>query len=237
MDVRYSLYLLFLGLVLTTPVFANVYGVTPVKLFLSSKQMVGVIHVTNHSEESGLLQLSLFNWEQSKGKDTYNKSQDILITPPLFKLPPHKTQVIRFAMKHPIFNLSQKTYRLHIRDLEQPGNKKTGQTLYFLMDISLPLFVQPQQINEHFVWSAKRLNPKQINLKLHNDGNVTLFVKQWQLLSERKPSTLYPEKTTFTYVLPNQSHSWVVATNSSNNYTHIKSNINAQNKKSVLRML
>ncbi|BBB14876.1 putative pili assembly chaperone transmembrane protein [Candidatus Rickettsiella viridis] len=237
MDVGYRLGLLLLGFLLTSPVFANVYGVTPVQLFLSSKQMIGVVSVTNESEESGLLQLSLVDWKQNQGKDIYKKSHDILMTPPLFKLPPHKTQVIRFALKHPVFNASQQTYRLHIKELEQPRQKKLGQTLYFLMDISLPLFVQPQHVLEQFVWSTQRLNPKHIKLKLYNDGNVTLFVKEWQLLSKEPQAVMPQKKSTFAYVLPHQSHSWIVAVNSNTKYTDIKSNINGQSKKSVLHRL
>lgn len=236
MDAGYRLCLLLLGFLFTSPVFANIYGVTPVQLFLSAKQMIGVVSVTNESEESGLLQLSLVDWQQSQGKDIYKKSHDILMTPPLFKLPPHKTQVIRFALRHPSFNASQKTYRLHIKELEQPRQKKLGQTLYFLMDISLPLFVQPQHVLEQFVWSTQRLNPKHIKLKLYNDGNVTLFVKEWQLLTEQQDAASQ-KKSTFAYILPHQSHSWVVAVNSSAKYTDIKSNINGQSKKSVLHLL
>ncbi|WP_218813707.1 fimbrial biogenesis chaperone [Rickettsiella endosymbiont of Dermanyssus gallinae] len=237
MDVWRRLCFLFLGFLLAPPVFANVYGVTPVQLFLSSKQMIGVVSVTNESNESGLLQLSLVDWQQNQGKNIYKKSHDILMTPPLFKLPPHKTQVIRFALKHPTFNASQQTYRLHIKELEQPRQKKLGQTLYFLMDISLPLFVQPQHIVEQFVWSTQRLNQQHIKLKLYNDGNVTLFVKEWQLLSNEQQGVMAQKKSTFAYILPHQSHSWVVTVNSSTKYTDIKSNINGQSKKSVLHLL
>lgn len=84
-------------------VYANVYEVSPTQLFLSAKQIVGVVKVTNHGHESSLLQLSLLDWQQSQGKDIYRVSHDILLTPPLFRLPPYKTQIIRFALKHPTF--------------------------------------------------------------------------------------------------------------------------------------
>src|SRR6266513_842182 len=84
---------------------ANVLEVTPVQLSLSPSQRIGVLKVTNRSDESSILQLSLFDWNQSpKGKDIYKISHDILLTPPLFVLPAHKTQIIRFALRHPTYN-------------------------------------------------------------------------------------------------------------------------------------
>lgn len=164
MKIRYSifkfsiLYLLFIS-----DVHANVIEVMPVQISLSTNQRIGVIKVTNRGAERSLLQLSLLDWQQSpKGKDIYKTSHDILLTPPLFVLPPHKTQVIRFALRHPTYNTLQKTYRVHIKEVQQPRQKKLGQTLYFLMDISLPLFVQPQNIVENGVWSVKVLDPQHI---------------------------------------------------------------------------
>ncbi len=141
MKPRHQIGFLLLSFLFAPPVCANVYEVSPTQLFLSAKQIVGVVKVTNHGDENSLLQLSLLDWQQHDGKDIYKVSHDILLTPPLFTLPPHKTQVIRFALRHPIYNTLQKTYRLHIKEVPQPKKKRLGQTLYFLVDLSLGLFV------------------------------------------------------------------------------------------------
>lgn len=217
---------------------ANVLEVTPVQLSLSPKQRIGVLRVTNRSDERSLLQLSLLDWQQSpKGRDIYKTSHDILLTPPLFVLPAHKTQVIRFALKHPTYNTLQKTYRVHLKEVQQPRQKKLGQTLYFLMDISLPLFVEPQNVVENGVWSVKALDAQHIQLNLYNDGNVSLFVNQWQLLSNQPQGPIVNKNSTFAYVLPHCSHSWIVKGDSNINYTDIKSNINGHSKKSALHRL
>lgn len=213
---------------------ASVYEVTPTQLTLSSKQIVGIAKLTNRSHETGLLQLSLLDWQQSYGKDVYQISHDILLTPPIFKLPPGKTQLIRFALRHPVFLAEQKTYRLHIKEVEQPRQKKLGQALYFIMDISLPLFVQPEHMVERFVWSAKSIDTKHLKLRLYNDGNISLFVSQWQLLARE---TAPIKQSTFAYVLPHQSHNWIVSAKTSMAFTDINATINGKNKKSVLHRL
>ena len=240
MNSRYRIIFLLLSFLFVPQVYANVYEVSPTQLFLSAKQIVGVVKVTNHGDESSLLQLSLLDWQQCDGKDIYQVSHDILLTPPLFKLPAHKTQVIRFALRHPIYNTVQKTYRLHIKEVQQATQKKLGQTLYFLVDLSLGLFVQPQHIIEQFVWSAKRSDPKHIKLQLYNDGNVTLFIKKWQVLpaeQQGQRALAMKEHSTFAYILPRQSRSWTEAVDANTQYTDIKSNINGQSKKSVLHRL
>lgn len=236
MNVWHRLCFFVLVFLFAPQVLANVYGVTPTQLFLSDKASIGVIRITNHGDESTLLQLSLKDWQQINGKDVFKTSHDILMTPPLFRLSPHKTQVIRFALKHPSFSTLQKTYRLHIKEVQQPRQKKLGQMLYFLIDLSLPLFVQPQHSVEQFIWSIQRPDTKHLKLKLYNDGNVTLFINQWQLLPSEQQG-LSKKHTTFAYILPRQSHSWIVAVNSNTKYTDIKSNINGQHKKSVLHRL
>lgn len=227
-----------LCILFTSNVHSNVLEVTPVQISLSINQKIGVIRVTNRSDDRSLLQLSLLDWQQSpNGRDIYKISHDILFTPPLFILPAHKTQIIRFALRHPTYNTLQKAYRVHLKEVQQPRQKKLGQTLYFLMDISLPLFVQPQKIVENGVWSVKVLDPHHVQLKLYNDGNVSLFVNQWQLLSNQPQGQIMKKQSTFTYVLPHCSHSWMLKNDSNINYTDIQSNINGQSKKSVLHRL
>lgn len=217
---------------------ANVLEVTPVQLSLSPSQKIGVLKVTNRSGERSLLQLSLLDWQQSpKGRDIYKVSHDILLTPPLFVLPAHKTQIIRFALRNPTYNTVQKAYRVHLKEVQQPRQKKLGQTLYFLMDISLPLFVQPLHMVENEVWSIKVLDAHHLKLNLYNDGNISLFVNQWQLLSDQSRGHLIKKHPTFTYVLPRCSYSWIVKNDSNINYTDIQSNINGHSKKSALHKL
>ena len=234
----YMARLVILAVLFISDVSANVLEVTPVQLSLSPKQRIGVLRVTNRSDERSLLQLSLLDWQQSpKGRDIYKTSHDILLTPPLFVLPAHKTQVIRFALKHPTYNTLQKAYRVHLKEVQQPRQKKLGQTLYFLMDISLPLFVHPQHIIENGIWSTKVLDAHHIELNLYNDGNVSLFVNQWQLVSNQTQGLTMKKHPTFTYVLPRCSHSWIVKAGSNINYTDIQSNINGHSKKSALHRL
>lgn len=236
MNTSYRTYFFVLSWLFFSQAFANVYEVTPTQLSLSGKQIVGVVKLTNRSDENSLLQLSLLDWQQNRGKDFFQVSHDILLTPPIFRLPPHKTQLIRFALKHPVYITEQKAYRVHIKEVQQPRQKKLGQSLYFIMDVSLPLFVQPERTMERFVWFAQRSDAKHIKLKLYNDGNVSLFVSEWQLLPGDQQG-LAKKHSTFAYIFPHQSHSWVVTVKSNINFTDIKSNINGQNKKSVLHRL
>lgn len=227
-----------LAVLFISDVNANVLEVTPVQLSLSPSQRIGVLKVTNRSNESSILQLSLLDWQQSpKGKDIYKISHDILLTPPLFVLPAHKTQIIRFALRHPTYNTVQKTYRMHLKEVQPPRQEKLGQTLYFLMDLSLPLFIQPLHMVENAVWSIKVLDAHHMKLNLYNDGNISLFVNQWQLLSDQPQEHLMKKHSTFTYVLPHSSYSWIVKHDSNINYTDIQSNINGHCKKSALHRI
>lgn len=236
MKLTKRIFIVVLGYLFFAPIYANVYEVTPTQLSLSAKQMVGVVKISNRGHENSLLQLSLLDWQQEHGKDYYQVSNDILLTPPIFRLPPDKTQLIRFALKHPIFIAEQKAYRVHIKEVQQPRRKQLGQSLYFIMDISLPLFIQPEQITERFIWSVRRLDAEHIKLKLYNDGNVSLFLSEWQLLTGDTQNLTKKHKT-FAYIFPHQSYNKIVTVKPNTNFTDILANLNGQRKKSILHKL
>lgn len=209
--------------------------VSPVQLSLSPIERIGVLKLTNHSDEESVLQLELVSWQQQDGKDIYKPSQDILVTPPLFKLPAHQTQVIRFALRRPILSSVQQAYRLHIKEIyrSKPKSTQLGQRLYFLMHLSLPLLVQPTHIIKQYIWSKQRVDPRHVKLTVYNEGNVALSIQQWQLLDKQSYLTT-KKQSTFAYVFPRQSHSWIAEIKANNNPTDVEFTSNGQTKKSVL---
>jgi fimbrial chaperone protein len=229
---------LLLLLFISCNVTAAVLEVAPVQLSLSSTEKIGVLKITNRSDEDSLLQLELVSWQQKEGKDIYQPSHDIFMTPPLFKLPGHQTQVIRFALRHPVLSHDQQAYRLNVKEIDpsKVKHQRLGQHVYFLMNFSLPLLVQPDHIIERYTWSAQRIDAQHISLHLYNEGNVALSIHQWQLLDKQYylPTT---KQSTFAYIFPRQSHSWIATIHSNSNPTDIESKINGQTKKSRLSQL
>lgn len=227
----------WLGLVTLNSLFflyaaqAAVFEVTPVQLYLSAKQPIGVLKITNQSDENSLLHLSLVSWMQKSGENLYQPSQDILLTPPMFKIPAHHSQIVRFALKRPVFGYMQKTYRVQIKEIDQGHpSRETGQKLYFLMNFSVPLFVEPQHRIDQAAWTVKCLDKNKVKLSVRNEGNITLFINKWRLINQQRNIEL-AKKSTFVYVLPHQSYAWITTINKNEKINQIIARVNGENKR------
>ncbi len=214
---------------------AAVLQVSPLSVQLSQQQPISLLRLTNLSDSTALVQCDLMHWSQHQSVDQYRSANDILITPPLFKLPGHKTQIIRLGLKHPQNTLAQDTYRIFIREIPREIKTDEQKGVNFLLNLSLPIFVQPVVSKEQFIWSGHWLDTRHLKIQLHNLGNVTLFTNQWQLFTSDHAALIEKHKT-FRYILPHQQYSWTLALKHSSIPMEVQAFINAQTRTKPLQI-
>lgn len=122
----------------------------------------------------------------------------------------------------------EQAYRVYIREVvaETRTSKCRGTRLKMALNISIPLFIQPQTMQKNYVWSAKWCDSQHLQLELHNTGNVTIFTNQWQLLSGHKPFS--PKHAVFNYIQPKQSQHWMIKASRVKLPLSVSANINGQ---------
>ena len=172
---------------------------------------IAILEVTNLEDQTLAFQSETVQWRQKEGNDDFQKTEDLLVTPPIFTLPPQKKQTIRVAFRKPFSSQDELSYRLFIKelpDLTQKEDYKGG--IKFLLTMSVPVFIKPlHETPRKEVWHLHRLADNQIKILLENAGNSHLIMTSLSVEMPHK-ETLVHYPRLFHYLLPHQSQSWTV---------------------------
>lgn len=196
---------------------ASTLQINPVRLSLHQNTPIETIRITNNGEADCTLQLDILSWKQNKeGKDVYQPSADLLVTPPLFTVSMQKTQVVRVALKRPISGSGETAYRLRIReigghiDTEESGNK-----LSIVLETLLPIFVgTPSSLSPTYDWTLQNIKNKHPSITLTNKGVHHFFLTELMILDKNKTLVASKDKL-FAYLLPGTTRSFPIDIHSS----------------------
>jgi fimbrial chaperone protein len=204
----------FAALLLTSTslfAFAGTFSATPVRLGLSSQANTTSLVLENTGEQSVLVQAEVMSWTQKDGQDQLEASSDLLVSPPIFKLPAGAKQVIRVGLMRPVDPVRELTYRLFLQEVPQPA--APGQAaISFVLRLGLPVFVLPVQAAAapRLKWHAEPGNGDRLNLSLSNLGNVHVRAADCTLLGSDGLTLATHDLAG--YVLAGQTRSWQIKT-------------------------
>ncbi|MGZ8262478.1 MAG: fimbrial biogenesis chaperone [Methylotenera sp.] len=191
-------------------------AILPVGLSLASSNSKGMITVSNRGKESIVIQAEAVSWTQADGKDEYAPTRELLVNPPLFTIPPGRSQVLRVGLRQVPSSKQETAYRLLLREVPPPlpsstqiDEGKQG-NIRVLLQVRLPVYITPAATVHIQQWQAKRNANGTVALKLSNTGNVHTLVSELKLRSADE-STYSPPLAIAKagdVVFPGQSHSW-----------------------------
>ncbi|MBT4879925.1 MAG: molecular chaperone [Alphaproteobacteria bacterium] len=192
------------------------YHLNPIRLHLSPQDTVTKLLLRNLNDESGQLQVQLKSWDQKDGEDLYELSRDMVVSPPIFPVKGKKSQTIRVALRNAPDEKREKAYRLFITEIipevTTAAQAKARQgKLQVQLVMSIPVFVHPKNETEMKpIWKAKRLDSKTVQVDLHNAGENHIRVADLQL-KDTADKPISKKESTFSYVLPEQRHTWKIS--------------------------
>lgn len=199
----------FALLVLGDHALAGSFQVNPVRLDLSSKSTTAALTVKNTGTEPVVVQVSIEAWTQQDGKDVYNPTREVLVTPTVVTIPPSADRIIRVGLRRAADAKLELSYRLFLQEVPPPP-KPGFQGLVVALRVGLPVFVQPAQAQAapSIAWSAVRLPDNKVEVTAANEGNAHLQLSEFSLSGASGDAL--GSHTGLTYVLPEQRRSWVV---------------------------
>jgi fimbrial chaperone protein len=202
-------WMLAFALVVSEPAMAGSFSVNPVRLTLSAKQSAGVLTLRNNGAQPGVVQLEVVSWSQQDGQDITAPTREILATPPIFTVPAGGSQIVRVGLRKPPDARREVTYRLVLHEVP-PAPSTDSSGLQVALRFSVPVFVLPAvPATAELVWEATRTPQGTLHIKLSNSGNAHIQIINFTL-SPRDSSESLAEQSGAAYVLPNQSHDWIV---------------------------
>lgn len=132
------------GICFTMPAIAGMFTVTPVRIYMSSKDRATAITVTNDGDEQLVMQADLYEWKQKPdGQDDLILTEDLFLSPPIIKLAPNSRQVVRLAMMQAPMQGRELTYRMIVREIPEARPPKEGSLVQIALAFSMPVFITP----------------------------------------------------------------------------------------------
>jgi fimbrial chaperone protein len=147
------------------------FNISPVIITLDGKMRSDRIAVTNNGETEISLQLSVVAWTQDgEGRDSYEKTSDIVVFPKILSIPKGEERIIRIGLKKAPSAAVEKAYRLYLQELPAKSEAKPGVAVSMLMKAGMPVFVDPARSEVRGVLESVRLNKGVVEVTLRNTG-------------------------------------------------------------------
>lgn len=196
-------FLIWCSFLLYTGAYASSITINPVRLVLSAGQKTTSFEVTNDSTEPLVVQLHAMEWKHHYGKDIYEATKDVLVTPPIARIPPGKMQIVRVGLLKPTNPKKGATYRVFIQEVSQ-SSIRTQTGVQTLLEIVTPLLVDPLiPPKPKMTISGKRLENNRIHLSLLNTGETHFQIFKITVGKPGQTENLFTQ-TIFSYLIPSQ---------------------------------
>jgi fimbrial chaperone protein len=183
------------------------FTANPVRLSIAPGATSTSLLLENKGEEPVLVQAELLAWTQKDGEDVLTPTQNIIVSPPIFKVGVGGAQTVRVGLLAPATGDREVTYRLFLQEVAQPP-KPGEQGVGVSLRLGLPIFVMPRgAVTRETSWRVKA-DGGAIRLTLVNAGNVHVQAIDCKLY--REDGTLVAEQQLASYVLARQARSWLI---------------------------
>ncbi len=153
---RFSLHPLILGSALLLGASqAATLQVSPVSIdFVIGQQRTSAVTLRNPTSEPVLVDISLLNWIQASGQDVYAPSQDLLINPARFTIPPYQEQIVRIGLRSKTPLTAEKTYRMIVQNVPTPSIAGEGFKVQVVVKMALPIVFRIAEAKSQVKWSV-----------------------------------------------------------------------------------
>lgn len=172
---------------------ASVYSVSPVRIYMSSRDRAVAVTINNEGTNPVALQADLYEWSQKPdGTDELVLTEDMVMAPPILKIAPKSKQVLRVARLSPPDLSKQLTYRLIVREIPEVAAAKEGTlVLPIALAFSMPVFLTPANVARNMACDVAREQLKEDTVLSARCGNTgTAYAQVREVLLERGGKTL-----------------------------------------------
>lgn len=178
------------------------FSVKPTRIFMGDLPQT-VMTVGNGGDTEVFIQTELVAWSQQAEQDVYTTSREILVSPPMFKIPAGGEQTVRIRyLQAPV--TKERTYRLFLQEVPQSNPDQTQLTTTLKMGV--PIFIQPGKIDPaQYGWRVQR-SAEGVTVQVNNTTNMHIQFTGLKLTT-MEGKALSDEKV-FVYVLPGQTYHW-----------------------------
>lgn len=188
-----------------TPAAAGTLQVNPVLVEVGTGHRTGSVTVTNEEDAPVTIRAYALDWHQDGGEDVYAESEAVIVSPPVFTIAPHATQIVRVGLRRP--SAAPTPYRLIIEEV--PEAAPPGSGIRVALRLNLPLYANlaPGRLTD-LEWSAVHLANGQWAIEARNKGAG--WVRVEAPAAEAATGLRLEDGFSFGTVLPGATRRWLV---------------------------
>ena len=188
---------------------AGSFTANPIRLYVPAGASATSVTLENTGEEAVLVQAEVLAWSQAEGKDVLTPSDDLVVSPPIFRIARGGSQIVRVGVVHRKPDDREIAYRLFLQEVPQPP-QPGAQGISVALRLGLPVFVTPRtRAAPQLAWRAQR-EADGLTLTVTNAGNAHAQLLDCRIA--RDDGVVIAEQVLGAYVLPGATRSWRVKT-------------------------
>ncbi len=164
------------------PAAASTFNLAPIRLEMDRSHQTGVLTLHNEGAAPVTIQVQSVAWSQDAGADKYEPTGELIVTPPVFVVPPKGDQIVRVARRGPADGSRERTYRLFFQEVPEaapPGF--TG--LKVALRLSIPVFFAAPAAKPQLAFTASWRSDGTIDLAAANSGLAHVQLTDFELAS------------------------------------------------------
>lgn len=190
---------------------AGSFMANPIRLVVPAGANATSLTLENTGAEAVLVQAEVLAWSQADGKDVLAPSEDLVVSPPIFKVAPKASQIVRVGVVRRNAGDRELTYRVFLQEVPEPA-APGAQGVNVALRLGLPVFVMPRaNTAPQLAWRAVR-DAGGVKVTVTNSGNAHAQLIDCRVVREN--GTVVAELPLAAYVLPGSTRSWTVKTGS-----------------------
>jgi fimbrial chaperone protein len=208
-SVAYKLFCaIVLGVGVAAAAHAGSFSLSPTRIEMTGNKRTAVITLTNADASPLTVQASVVSWTQALDGDLFADTRELLVTPPVFTVPPNGQQVVRIARRGAAADSKEIPYRVFFNEVPQPG-KAEFNGLNIALRVGVPIFLLPTKATApKLEWEVSPLPEGKLRIDAKNVGNRHIQVTDFDVdLGEAVDRAIV---NVVRYVLPDQRVSWTI---------------------------
>ena len=190
---------------------ATTLGVAPIRIELGPTAATGVLTVRNQGDSPVVVQVRPAAWSQQDEQDKLDDTHDLLVTPPLFTIPPKGRQILRVALLRKPDPSRELDYRLVLSEVPPAATPEvTG--LRIALRVTLPVFVAAQnRASPDLTWQHSWQPDGTLRIEAQNRGTVHVQILDFDVqTADHAAQVLHTDAAR--YLLPGSHAHWQLQT-------------------------
>jgi fimbrial chaperone protein len=117
------------------------FGLAPLGLTIAPREQSGSVVVTNTGTDEIVMQVRPYTWTQN-GQESRTETRELVLNPPIFKLPAGEQQLVRIATRVAPPNEVERAYRLVFGEVPL-ASEAAGGGFRIRVAMDIPLYIEP----------------------------------------------------------------------------------------------